>query len=180
LFGMDAGNLFIGQDRFIFYNQVSNKFYNGSIQDFKTRKFMQFPLTLSELSYILLARENFTIMKIINYSVQNNSFFIEAQNGDLNYRIWIDPATGRISKLNAFRFEQLLYTREYGEFVKLDGIYFPRKITMIQPEEQQSVAIYYTELKINKEIKIDRFNIKISDTAQQIDLLISQENYLQE
>jgi hypothetical protein len=180
LFGFDAGNLFIGKDRFIFYNQLSNKFYNGSVQDFKSKRFMQFPLTISELSNIFLGKENFTIFKIIDYSVRQNSYYIKAQNGDLNYEIWIDNYTGHISKVNAYKSDQLLYTREYGDFVKLDGIYFPRKIMMSQPEERQSVAIYYSELKINKEINRDKFDIKISDKAQQIDLSINQENNPQE
>jgi hypothetical protein len=180
LFGLDAGNLFIGKDRFIFYNQITNKFYNGSVQDFKSRRFMQFPLSISELSNILLGKENFTIMKIIDYSVQQNSFLIKAQNGDLNYNIWIDNRTGHIFKLHAYKLDQLLFTREYGDFIRQNGIYFPRKIIMNQVEEHQSIAVYYTELKINKEINPHKFDIKISDTAQQIDISLSQENNKQE
>ncbi len=180
LFGLDAGNLFIGKDRFIFYNQISNKFYNGAVQDFKYRRFMQFPLSISELSNILLGKENFTIIKIMDYSVQQNSFLIKAQNGDLNYDIWIDNHTGHIFKLHAYKLDQLLFTREYGDFIKQEGIYFPRKIIMTQVEEHQSIAVYYTELKINKEINRKKFDIKISDTAQQIDISLSQENNKQE
>jgi hypothetical protein len=180
IFGFDAGNLFIGKDRFIFYNQISNKFYNGSVQDFKFKRFMQFPLTISELSNIFLGKENFTIMKIIDYSAQQNSFLIKAQNGDFNYDIWIDNHTGHISRLNAYKIDQLLFTREYGDFIKQNGIYFPRKIIMSQIEERQSLAIYYTELNINKEINRHKFDIKISDNAQQIDPSLNQENDKQE
>ena len=180
LFGLEAGNLFIGKDRFIFYNQMSNKFYNGSVQDFKSRRFMQFPLTIPELSNIFLGKETFTIMKIVDYSLQQNLFFIAAQNGDSNYKIWIDPNTGHIVKLHAYKYDQLIYTREYGDFIKVDGIYFPRKIIMSQPEENQAVAVYYTELKLNKEINRGKFEIKISDTAEQIDLSLNQNNYKQE
>ena len=174
IFGLDAGNLFIGKDRFIFYNQISNKFYNGSVQDFKAKRFMQFPLTISELSNIFLGKENFTIMKIIDYSLQNNLFLIKAQNGDFNYEIWIDHHTGHISKLNAYKMDQLLFTREYGDFIKQNGIYFPRKIIMSQVEDRQSLAIYYTDLKLNNEINRHKFDIKISDNAQQIDLSVDQ------
>jgi len=51
---------------------------------------------------------------------------------------------------------------------------------MNQVEEHQSIAVYYTELKINKKINPDKFDIKISDTAQQIDISLSQENNKQE
>jgi hypothetical protein len=179
-FGLEAGNLFIGKERFIFYNQMSNKFYNGSVQDFKSRKFMQFPLTLSELSNLFLGRETFTIMKIVTYTQEENLFFIAAQNGDYNYKIWIDPYTGHILKLFTYRFDQLIYTREYGDFIKIDKTYFPRKIIMNQPEENQAVAVYYTELKINKEINREKFEIKISDNAEQIDLSLIQNNDKQE
>jgi hypothetical protein len=179
-FGMEAGNLFIGRDRFIFYNQMSNKFYNGSVQDFKFRRFMQFPLPLPELSNLFLARETFTIMKIIRYTEDENLFFIEAQNGDYNYKIWIDPDTGRILKLHSYRFDQLLYTREYGDFIRINGLYFPRKIIMTQPEARQAVAVYYTELKLNQEITRDKFEIKISDKAEQIDLSLIRTNDEQE
>ena len=56
-FGIHAGKLFIGKERFIFHNQINNRFYNGSVAEFKDRTFFQFPLNLSELMHVFAGKE---------------------------------------------------------------------------------------------------------------------------
>jgi hypothetical protein len=167
-FGVQAGSLFIGKERFIFYNQMSNKFYNGSVIDFENKNFFQFPLKMRELINIFAAKENLPSMKIEEYKTDNGQYFIKANNGNHGYKIWIDNSTARITKLTQFKDERTNYVREYGDFVNSGDFYFPRKIKMLRSEEKQAVSIYYTHLSINEEIDRDNFIINISDNAEQM------------
>jgi hypothetical protein len=167
-FGVQAGSLFIGKERFIFYNQMSNKFYNGSVSDFENKSFFQFPLKMRELINIFAAKEYLPSMKIEEYKTDNGQYFIKANNRNHRYKIWIDNSTARITKLSQFKDEETIFVREYGDFVNSGNLYFPRKITMLRPEEKQAVSIYYTHLSINEEIDRDNFIINISDNAEQM------------
>jgi hypothetical protein len=167
-FGIQAGTLFLGKERFIFYNQMTNKFYNGTISDFSNQTFFQFPLKLRELINIFVGKEDLPSMKISEYSIENDLFHVQAHNSDEDYSIKIDYSTGHIRKLTLKKDNQVMYTREYDTFVKSDGLYFPRKIRMIRPEEKQAVSIYYTNVSLNENIDPDKFIIQIADYAEQI------------
>ena len=167
-FGVQAGTLFIGRERFIFYNKMSNKFYNGSVEDFENKNLFQFPLKLRELINIFAAKENLPSMKIEEYNIDDGQYFISAKNGNYTYKIWIDNTIGRITKLSLHQNENTLLVREYGDFTISDDSYFPRKITMVRPEEKQAVSVYYTHLSMNEDIDRENFIINISDNAEQM------------
>lgn len=167
-FGIQAGTLFIGKERFIFYNQLSNKFYNGTIKDFQNSNFFQFPLSLQDLTNIFVAKEDLPSMKIKNYDIEDDLYLINAENGKDNYNIWIDHSTGHIRKLIVERNNRVLFSREYSNFAKAAGIYFPRKIDMLRPEERQAVSVFYTNFTLNDTIEREKFIINIADHAEQI------------
>ena len=168
-FGIHAGTLFIGKNRFLFLNQIANKFYSGSVNEFHDKKFFQFPLTLSELINIFAAKESFQAMRVERYDIENGDFFLDAKNGTVSYQIWIDDFSGRIKKISAANGSGVLYTREYDEFIKSKGIYFPQRISMTRPQARQAVSIYYTKLELNENVDRGKFIITISDRAEQID-----------
>jgi hypothetical protein len=167
-FGVQAGTLFIGKERFIFYNKMSNKFYNGSVKDFENKNLFQFPLKMKELINIFAAKENLPSMKIEDYKIDDGQYFINATNRNYAYKIWIDNSTGRISKISQHQDDQTLFVREYGDYMSAGNSYFPRKITMVRPEQKQAVSVYYTHLSINEEIDRDNFIINISENAEQL------------
>jgi len=161
-------SLFIGKKRFIFYNQMTNKFYNGSVKEFENKNLFQFPLKMKELINIFAAKENLPSMKIEDYKIDNGLYFINATNRNDRYNIWVDNSAGRIVELSLSRDNQIVLTHEYGEFVTAGKSYFPRKIKMVRPVEKQSVSIYYTNLSINEEIDRENFIINIADNAEQM------------
>lgn len=170
-FGIQAGTLFIGKERFIFYNQMTNKFYNGTIKDFEDQNFFQFPLKLNELVHIFAAKEKLPSMKITEYSLDDGSYLVEAQNGEDRYSIWIDNAIGRITKITKNIMGESITTNEYGNFLRSDDLYFPRKINMIRPEKKQAVSLFYTQITLNDKIEPEEFIVKISDNAEQMNYL---------
>ena len=168
-FGIHAGTLFIGRERFIFHNQINNRFYNGSVAKYKDRNFFQFPLKLSEFMYAFSGKEHLSALKIIEYNIDDDKFFIRAEKADVIYRIWVDNVSGRISKLIATNGDQTLYIKEYGDFININGMFFPRKISITRPEQSQALSVYHTRISLNSKIEKSRFQIQISDRAEQID-----------
>jgi len=170
-FGIQAGTLFIGKERFIFYNQMTNKFFNGSIKDFENQNFFQFPLKLTELVHIFAAKEKLPSMKIADYTIDGGTYLIKAQNNEDHYSIWIDNSIGRISKITMMKDRESTTTREYANFFHSNDLYFPRKINMIRPEKKQAVSVFYTRINLNEVIEPEKFILKISDHAEQMNYL---------
>jgi outer membrane lipoprotein-sorting protein len=168
-FGIHAGTLFIGRQRFIFNNRIANKFYNGSVDQFRHQQFFQFPLNLSEFMNIFAAREDLSVLRVLTYDTRDDDFFLQTQRGDMIQDILIDPQIGQIIRVEAKKGDKTLYIREYGDFMHINNIMFPRRITMTRPDEKQAIAIYYTNIRLNESIDRDKFMIKISDRAEQID-----------
>ena len=108
-------------------------------------------------------------MKIVEYTLQDDQFLIKSRRGDIIYEIFIEPQNGQITKLTAFNNDNILYIREYDDFIENNGIIFPRKISMIRPGENQAVSVYHTQISVNEPLDKSRFQLRISDRAEQID-----------
>lgn len=176
-FGLGIGKMFLGKDRFIFLNQFSNQFYSGDTEDFKNKNFLQFPLKIHEISNFFTGKEIVNNMKIINYEIDNDLFYINGKNGSFNYNIWIDNNTGHIKKIEYVDNKKIILIKEYDKFLKFQETYFPKYIKLTRPEEKQVVSVYYNQLVLNQKIEPSEFIIKITDSARQIDLnLIEIEN----
>ena len=169
-FGIAVGKMFLGIDRFIFLNQFSNQFYSGETKNFKNKNFLQFPLKIHEISNFFTGKEIINNMKILDYDIDGDLYFIHGINGTLNYNIWIDNVTGRIKRIEYLNEEKIILVKEYDKFFKLNNTYFPKHIKLSRPEEQQVVSVYYNKLILNQKIPPSEFIIKIPDSARQIDL----------
>ena len=175
-FGMDVGKVFIGRSRFIFYNQVNNQFYMGDKSIFAERNFLHFPLKINQLRDIFMAGDYFDVLKKDLYEIRDDQYYIEASNGNRQYKMWFSPYYLHINRIEYYEEDRLLYYKEYSQFKEINGIYFPMAIDFVRPREQQAVSIYYNNLQLNEPIDNGLFEIKISDSARQIDL--SLENQL--
>ena len=150
---------------------MTNKFYNGSIKDFENQNFFQFPLKLTELVHIFAAKERLPSMKIVNYSIDDGLYRVEAKNSEDQFTLWIDNTIGRITKISQKAKNESITTREYGNFFHSDKVYFPRKINMIRLGEKQAVSIFYTRITLNEKIEPEEFILKIADHVEQMNYL---------
>ncbi len=169
-FGISVGKVFIAERRFIFYNQVMNQFFTGVKSDFETKNFLQFPITLTELSDIVVAKDRFEILKKESFTVKDNAYYLEAVNGSNRYHIWYDARLKLIKKIEYYINDDLKYYKEYDQFSEYNGIHFPKVIRLVRPAEKQGLALYFTELEINQPLSEKSFKITVSDNATQIDL----------
>ena len=170
-FGIQGGTLFAGKDRFIFFNQMSNKFYTGTIADFEDKNFFQFPLKLKELINIFAAKEQLPTMKIKEYKTDGDLYFIASDRQPDQWQIWIDPYVAHITRIEVNKEDGSGFRREYSNFLKESDIYFPRKIDMIRPEQNEAVSIFYTNIVLNEPIEPSAFQVKVSDSAEQMNYI---------
>ncbi len=169
-FGINVGKVFIGAKRFIFYNQVNNQFLKGSKEDFKGRYFLQFPLEITQMRDVFVAQDQFDVLKKKEFSIQDKNYYLEAVNGELEYHIWFEPQNLMIKKIEYIADSRVIYYKEYDQFESFNGIFFPKSINFVRPNEKEGVAIYFNELKINQPVNNNIFRIKVANDAKQIDL----------
>ncbi len=172
--GTNVAKVFVGQDRFIFYNQYDNQFITGRKDDLEQTKFLQFPISISMLREVFLAQDHFTILKKEKFEKQKDGYFVQAQNGSYDYQIWFDDATLLIKKINYMKDGEILFSKEYKQFGLYDGFYFPRVINFVRPFEKQGMGIIFKEIKINEPVPDAVFKIRVSDNAKQVILPGSQ------
>ena len=135
--------------------------------------FFQFPVEISEIPIVLLAQDKFDILINDQFTIRDQMYYLEAHNGSDKYRIWFDPEYKLIKKIEYFRDNKQLCTKEYDQFEPINGIYFPRQINyigIIKDDERQGMSVYYNEISINTPILDKVFDINVSDNATQIDL----------
>ena len=117
--GIRVGKVFVSKNRFIFYNQVMNQFYTGKKEDFEGKNFLQFPIEISNLRSLLLAQDRFEILKKDQFTIRDQMYFLTAQNGSNQYKIWFDPALKLIRRIEYLRDEELLYYKESVSYTHL-------------------------------------------------------------
>lgn len=168
--GIDVGKVFIAENRFIFYNQVMNQFYTGMREDFANRNFLQFPLKISQLREVFVAQDKFDILKRDLFEIRDDQYYIEATNAHYSYKIWFDPVYFLIKRIEYLFDGQVEYYKEYDQFREINGTVFPMAINFVRPGEKQGVYLYFSDLELNVPIDEQDFQIKVSDSARQIDL----------
>ncbi len=166
--GSQVGKVFVGKKRFIFYNQYQNQFLTGLNEDFETTNFMQFPLSVSELRQVFLARDRFNILKKVRFEKQDGVYYLEARNGHYDYRIWFDDSTLLIKRIEYWREGEMLFFKQYKNFVVKNGFYFPLVINFVRPQLSEGMSIIFNKVEINQPIPDEAFHIKVSDSARQL------------
>ncbi len=171
-FGMHMGKVFVNKKRFVFYNQVMNQFLMGEREDFRSRRFLQFPVSVDQLMQILSVRDRFMVLKKRVYEQRDGQYYLEAENGHYRYRIWFEPATLLISRVEYFDLnsETLTYYKTYENYTLIDGIYFPQLVNFVRPDKKEGLSLIFTGVKINRPVSGEAFLIEIDEAATQIDL----------
>ncbi len=174
--GVEVGRVFVGRDRFIFYNQMENQFLTGTTDEFVGKNFLQFPVDISQLRSVFLAQDQFNVLKKERFTIKDNQYYLEAHNASRQFNIWFDPRYLLISRIEYREDNELIYYKVYDRFTEFNAIPFPRSVNFVRPYEQQGISIYFNDLEINRPIDSDEFNINISDNAKQIDLSLQNQN----
>lgn len=175
-FGMQLGKVFLSENRFLFYNQLMNQFFTGSRQDFKGRNFLQFPVEIGQIRNVFIAQDKFDVLKMSGFEVRDNKYYLETDNGKTSHNIWFDPDHLLITRIEYLNEGELLFYKEYKDFRKVKDTWFPHHINFVRPETREGLSIFFTSLQLNEPFGENAFDIRVSDSADQIDLSLQNQN----
>jgi hypothetical protein len=153
-FGIKVGSALITRSDFLFYNSIENVVITG-------------PSSMENLSRILHVQMNFDDMLNLfaggtffqpdlrqpdtTFTEDDQSVFVySAQDGRRRY--WIDPDTRFIQKIQWYDTHgALALEQRFTRFEHVSGATVPFSIRVIQPGEQRTLALTYSDVAVNTE-----------------------------
>ncbi|GAB4367933.1 MAG: hypothetical protein Kow0042_08860 [Calditrichia bacterium] len=164
-FGMDLGKLFIGNHRFILYNQFNNQFFSGSLSDAYYNTFLQTSLTLKQVKYALLGYVPLPPnLKLIDK--QNGIFRAEQEN-----EVWlfvVDVGDGTLRSWEIQVGDQTRFRQEFKYYRFIENCIVPRLSRLVLPERQEMVSIYHKDIEINRSLDPEQYHIVIGPKVKQL------------
>jgi hypothetical protein len=163
--GIDLGKFFIGNDRFIIYNQFNNQFLAGSLDEEYYNTFLETNLTLRQLKEAFIG--NTILPESIKLIDKNQGIFIALIDSD-KWQYKIDPTNCLLKKWEIFQNGQLSLKQEFDNYVSIAGLVLPRKIRITLPQKQEMIAIYHKNIEINQKIDKNSYHIEIGPKTKQL------------
>lgn len=166
--GLDIGQMYIGESRFIIYNQFENRFLSGSIDDEFLGKFLQTDIYLKELKQAILGLPLYFSAPLTLTDKSHGIF--RKRIGHIDYRYVVNPATGFLESWEKLRNDRTQIFEEFKNYHQIDDIYFPFLVHITLPAEQQRISIFYKEIVLNNPIDSKIYTVEISPKVKQLNL----------
>lgn len=169
--GLDVGKIFVGEKRFIWYNQYENHFTAGSLDDPYLNRFLQTNITFSELRYTLLGYAGQAEDSLVLIDRTNGVFATTHGNDDdIHYRFIVNPELGLLEAVEALRQSRVFMRQDFKNYRVIDNIYLPTLIRITMLDQRERVSIFYKNIALNKPLDPGEFAIKISSKVEQLNL----------
>ncbi|MGH1365483.1 MAG: DUF4292 domain-containing protein [Calditrichia bacterium] len=168
--GLDVGKIFIGENRFMVYNQYNNHFTSGSIRDPYLNRFMQTNITLSELRHTVLGYvlEPDSPKQLTNRT--HGIFTARSIEDDIDYRYVVNPESGLLETCELSRESRVFLRQDFKNYRNIDGIYLPMIIQITLPDQKERISIFYKSVELNRPLDLAKHTIEISSKVQQLNL----------
>ncbi len=169
--GLDVGKIFVGEKRFIWYNQYENHFTAGSLDDPYLNRFLQTNITFSELKQTVLGYAG-QVEDSLTLIDRANGVFTSAHRNDddIYYRFIVNPELGLLEAVEALRQSRVFMRQDFKNYRVIDDIYLPTLIRITMLDQRERVSIFYKSIALNKPLDPDEFAIKISSKVEQLNL----------
>ena len=166
--GLDIGKMFIGESRFILYNQFENQYLSGSVNDEFLGKFLQTDIYLKDLRQATLGRP-LSYLTSLTLTDPNHGIF-RKRIGSVDYRYVVNPATGLLERWEKLQNDRIQILEEFKNYRQIDDVYLPYLIRVTLPLEQQQISIFYKEIVLNNPIDSKIYTIEIGPKVKQLNL----------
>ncbi len=167
--GLDIGKVFVGSSRFIIYDQYSNHFVSGNVDDPYLNRFLQTDFTLKEVRQAALGQALEAPNVPIQLVDEQHGIF-EAETETFLYRYLVNPRTGLLETCEVVREGRVFMRQDFRNYQVLEGVYFPRIVRITLPEQKQRISLFYKSLKINVPIDPQKYTIEVEPKVQQLNL----------
>ncbi|MGB5872603.1 MAG: DUF4292 domain-containing protein [Bacteroidota bacterium] len=169
-FGIDMGMLFMDREKYLIYNGLENRVIRGSPQGSSFRSLIPIDLTHEQLLEAISGV--FTIkgdaQRAREFTVEEDRFRLLLPCGNEECIYWIDPGSLLVTRyLRRTASGTTLVDAVSDAITEQDDIFAPRRITVVFPESQRRVSVYYSALHLND--PEPSFSFSVPPDAETID-----------
>ncbi|GEM_PF-2250516 len=166
--GLDIGKMFIGEKRFIVYNQYNNFFTSGSVDDPYLNRFWQTNFNLKQLKYAVLGFPLYWDPALALVDTVNGIFV--TRDDEIEYRYVVNPQNGLLESLEASRNNRVFLQQDFKNYRVVGGVFFPSIIRLTLIDQKERISIFYKEMEVNVPIDPEIYTIDISSKVQQLNV----------
>lgn len=177
--GISVGYMLVIGQKFLLYNISENTLFRSEGSHVPLEELIGIRLQLPNIFDATLGLPRVYAANMPNGS-KGDSLQIEVVKDKIHYSLEIDgdqyfyvadPKEGVFVGYTLVRSgETDSIFCDFKQFRKHRGIKIPRHIQVTRPAQKERVSFFYTRLKINGKLAKNRFNLKVSDKAEIIDL----------
>jgi len=170
-FGIDVGLFFANRQYYLIYSPMQNICYTGSVDSLQKSPLFDIEISYEKLLQVFAGAE--VPVKIYNQQIENNNknIILYGRTDSLYYKYFLDRRYGLVKKLEV-RDEKnnLISLHEFSRFRRINGVTIPQTIKVKRPISKESISLFYTRLKINKEFDQDDFRITLPNNVLKVNL----------
>lgn len=166
--GIDVGKIFIGKNRFIFYNQYENSFLSADLDDPFLGRFLQTNVQLKDLKRAI-AGDTPVLPSALRLIDNRRGVFVYT-DGINKFRYIVNPATGLLEAWESVSDGKVEIREEFKNYREIDGVYVASFIKITLPQQMERISIFYKEMKVNKPVDPHIYTIEINPNVKQLNI----------
>lgn len=167
-FGVDVANLLITRNNFIYYNVMDNKVITGPSSQRNLGIILRVKLEFDDFINAFSGKYTFNdSLENAEVVLEDNNYLVTMKLDKEVRKYWVNAEDFYVTKIGSYdkdgktKLEVL-----YENFYQSDDIFFPKKITINRPKENQNIWLSYHTEKFNQN-KLS-YKLKIPKSARKI------------
>ncbi len=168
-FGVDVANVLITRNNFIYYNVMDNKVITGPSTQRNLGIIMRVKMDFDDVLNAFSGKFTFDDDTLGNAKIEkaDDNYLVTINTPNEMKKYWINADNFYVTKLGTYdRSGGTKLEIVYENFYQSDDIFFPKKITINRPKENQNIWLTYSREKFNGD-KLT-FKLKIPKSARKI------------
>jgi hypothetical protein len=165
ILGLDLGEIFIGNKRFILYNQFNNQFVAGSMDEEYYNTFLQTNFTFKQIKNAVIGYipipEN---IKLIDET--NGIFSATVENS--RWKFVVDKQSGFLKNFEIIEQGKVVLRQEFKRYRSINGLVIPGLIRIIVPNRMEMVSFFHKDLVVNDILNSKQYRIEIGPKVKQL------------
>ena len=153
-FGIKVGSALLTRNEFAFYNSLENQLITGSTSLENMDRILHIQLNFDDLMNIFSGGGFLSddLRSPDQKIIEDNQFVFIYNSGNSTRRYWIDPESLYIQKIQFLDYAgKLTLEQTFNDFEIVGEIKMPYAIRVTQPETQQMLTLYYSDIMVNVE-----------------------------
>jgi outer membrane lipoprotein-sorting protein len=149
-FGIGSGFLFLSREKFVMYNGIDNRVTTGDPNAPSLRSVIPFDLSLNQIIEAFSGSFLIPDSTPVRFSADEGNLLLEYRRGTQIHAYWVDPENDVVVRYEIREDgDRTLLKATASRLLEQDGLCIPRRITVVFPDQERKISIYYTSLDPN-------------------------------